>query len=269
LLAVVLGALSAAMVYRYIRTQREEIDRARRAAGGQTVDVIVANGIIPAGSRIEPNQVRSVPWPVNIKPEGAVSDMTALEGGIARTSIEKNEPVLEANVVKQGTGLLPLIINEGMRGVSVKVDSVTGVSGFITPNSRVDVIAAGEADGTGDRERRSKVILQNVRVLATGKSIEQQDEKPVEVPTVTLLVSPQEAEKLTLATYRDPVRLALRNYRDEQLVETPGMSMPALFTNDGRGAVKAATPVVGKPREGQPYSVDIFLGDKLTRQPLF
>lgn len=270
LLAVVLGALSAAMVYRYIKTQRDEIERARKAAGGATVDVLVANAIIPAGSRIEPNQVRTTPWPLNIKPEGALTDPAAVEGGIARTSIEKNEPILEANVVKQGTGLLPLIINEGMRGMSVKVDNVTGVSGFITPNSRVDVIAAGEADGNGDRERRSKLILQNVRVLATGKSIEQQDEKPVEVPTVTLLVTPEEAEKLTLATYRDPVRLALRNYRDELLVNTPGMSMPQLFTSDGRIA-RASTPAAAKskPRDGQGYSVDIFLGDKLTRQPLF
>jgi pilus assembly protein CpaB len=261
-LAVVLGALCAAMVYRYVRTQRDELERARRAAGGATVELLVANTGISAGSRIEPSQVRLIPWPVDVKPEGALTDVTAVEGGIARTTIEKNQPVLEANVVKQGTGLLPLIITEGMRGMSVKVDEVTGVSGFITPNSRVDVIAAGEPDGNGDRERRSRVILQNVRVLATGKFIEQRDEKPVEVPTVTLLVTPEDAEKLTLATYRDPVRLALRNFRDEQVVTTPGLSMVGLFAGDGRGRSPAAPAGSG----GQ--SVEILLGDKLVRQPL-
>ena len=122
----------------------------------------------------------------------------------------------------EGVGLLPLLITEGMRAMSVKVDSVTGVSGFITPNSRVDVLVAGKPEGGGDEDERSKLILQNVRVLATGKSIEQKDEKPVEVPTVTLLVSPEEAEKLTLATRQEPVRLALRNYRDEEVVRTSG-----------------------------------------------
>jgi pilus assembly protein CpaB len=78
------------------------------------------------------------------------------------------------------------------------------------------VLVAGKPEGDSNVDERSKLILQNVRVLATGKSIEQQDEKPVEVPTVTLLVSPEEAEKLTLATRQEPVRLALRNFRDEE-----------------------------------------------------
>src|SRR5207245_7547748 len=112
--------------------------------------------------------------------------------------------------------------------------NVTGVSGFITPSSRVDVLAAGGPDGGGGGDLRGKLILQNVRVLATGKSIEQRDDKPVEVPTVTLLVSPEDAEKLTLATRGDPVRLTLRNFQDEAIVRTAGTSIRALFREDGR-----------------------------------
>src|SRR5206468_2579762 len=98
---------------------------------------------------------------------------------------------------------------------------VTGVSGFITPNSRVDVVVSGNPGGENDL--LSKVVLQNIRVLAIGTSIEQRDNKPVEVPTVTLLVTPQDAEKLTIATRQEPVRLALRNYRDEEAVQTTGV----------------------------------------------
>src|SRR5689334_4029621 len=130
LLSIILGALVAALAYRYLREQQSQVEMARRAASGATVDLVVANDAIPVG----------------------------------------------------------------MRGMSVKVDNVTGVSGFITPNSRVDVLVSGTPVGGEDREQRSKLVLQNIRVLATGTSIEQKDEKPEEVPTVTLMVSPEDAE---------------------------------------------------------------------------
>jgi pilus assembly protein CpaB len=146
------------------------------------------------------------------------------------------------------------------------VDDVTGVSGFITPNSRVDVLVSG-SDGD-DREHRSKLILQNVKVLATGKSIEQKDEKPVEVPTVTLLVSPADAEKLTLAARQDPVRLALRNYRDEDFVGTPGITISALLGHEAPApvAMPAKMPVKAPVHRPAPYAVEVFLGSKLFRQ---
>jgi pilus assembly protein CpaB len=151
------------------------------------------------------------------------------------------------------------------------VDSVTGVSGFITPNSRVDVLIAATPQNGGqgeDNEERSKVVLQNVKVLAIGKSIEQVDEKPVEVPTVTLLVSPADGEKLTLAARHEPLRLALRNYRDENLVDTPGISTSELFEGERPAKV---TPVHVERRRAAPprYTVDVLLGEKLTQQALF
>jgi pilus assembly protein CpaB len=205
---------------------------------------------------------------VDAEPEGAVRKPEEVVGQIARVTIEKNRPVVGSHLVREGVGLLPLLITEGMRAMSVKVDSVTGVSGFITPNSRVDVLVAGKPEGRGDDQERSKLILQNVRVLATGKSIEQQDEKPVEVPTVTLLVSPEEAEKLTLATRQEPVRLALRNFRDEEVVRTSGMSTSALFANAVPAVVTKTETGVVRRAPAPEYSVEVFLGDKSTRQSL-
>jgi len=95
------------------------------------------------------------------------------------------------------------------------------------------------------------------------------EEKPVEVPTVTLLVNPDDAERLTLATRYEPVRLALRNYRDEEVVRTAGVATRALFQGDGHPPAVVAQ---GKPQKAKgpaPYSVEILLGEKLTRQPLF
>jgi len=269
LLAVVIGALSAAMVYRHLRALRAEIELAQQAtkATHATVDVVVAADTIPVGTRIEAAQVKVVPWPGNLAPEGAIADPKTVLDGVARVTIEKNQPLNASQLLSQGVGLLPPMITEGKRAMSVRVDEVTGVSGFITPNSRVDVLIAGAAgDGGSSQEQRSKLILQNVRVLATGKSIEQHDDRPVEVPTVTLLVSPQEAEKLTLAARYEPVRLALRNYQDEDVVGTPGVSSVALFEGNSRPNV---TPAVARSDRHARYSVEVLLGEKLTRQELF
>lgn len=267
LMAVVLGALVSAWVYNLIRARDREVEAARRAAAGETIELVVAAAEIPIGTRIDHSQVRTTRWPVDAEPEGAVKRPEDVVGQIARITIEKNHPVRGADLVAQGVGLLPMLITEGMRAMSVKVDGVTGVSGFVTPNSRVDVLVSGRPSQSGgaDQEQRSKLILQNIRVLATGTSIEQEDEKPVEVPTVTLLVSPEDAEKLTLAARQEPVRLALRNYRDEELIATPGIGTRALFSGDEDA--KSSSPKKG-PRT-RAASVQILLGDKVTRQPLF
>src|SRR5262249_42406669 len=148
----------------------------------------------------------------------------------------------------------------------------TGVSGFVTPNSRVDVLVSGDpTDEAKEGDKKGKVILQNVRVLATGTNIEQKDEKPVEVPTVTLLVSPEDAEKLTIATRAEAVRLALRNYRDEDIMPTAGIAMKTLFQPDpgAKGAPQGSAPAKEAPRARSGGGVQILLGDKVTRQPLY
>ena len=265
LLAVILGALVSAWVYSRLRQQERAIEAARRAAAGETIELVVANAPIAIGSRIDASQVRMARWPADVEPEGALRRLDAVVGNVVRTTVEKNQPLLRSQLVPEGSGLLPLLITEGMRAMSVKVDGVTGVSGFITPNSRVDVLVSGRPDGTENREQRSKVILQNVRVLAIGKSVEQRDERPVEVPTVTLLVSPADAEKLTLATRQEPVSLALRNYRDDDTVWTAGISTRQLFGDSH------ATAGVGRTDRTAPsgYSVEVLLGDKSTRQAVF
>jgi pilus assembly protein CpaB len=276
LLAIVIGALGAAMVYRYLRQQQEALEQARRTTGGPTVDVIVANDTIPIGSRIQPNQIRAIRWPADAVPEGAIQKPADAVDAFARMTLEKNEPLLQPELVREASGLLPMLITEGMRGMSVKVDNVTGVSGFITPESRVDVLVAGNTDtggGSGGSKQRSKVILQNIKVLATGQTIEQRDNKPVAVPTVTLLISPDDAEKLALATRQEPVRLVLRNYLDNGIVETPGATLVKLFGEDYKPPVPvtAAAPVVKKvEKKAAPrYSVEIMLGEKVQHQDFF
>ena len=269
LLAIIVGALSAAMIYRHLKTMNMEVEAARAAGQHPVTDVVVARDTISIGTRVSPDTLKVVTWPADALPEGAVHDPQEVVGSIARTTIGKNQPVAKTELIAQGAGLLPLMIDEGMRAMSVKVDSVTGVSGFITPNSHVDVIVAATRGEKNDM--RSRVIMQNIRVLATGTIIEQKDEKPVEVPTVTLLVTPEQAETLTLATRYDSVRLALRNYRDEELVQTTGTSAAAMFHDEppaGPVALASNQDTSGSCVPTGP-TVEVFLGEKLVLQPMF
>ena len=136
LVSVILGALVAAWVYNRLRQQERAIEMARRAAAGETIELVVANAAIPIGSHVDAHQVRMARWPADVEPEGALRSMDAVVGNVVRTTIEKNQPLLRTQLIPEGSGLLPLLIEEGMRAMSVKVDGVMGVSGFITPNSR-------------------------------------------------------------------------------------------------------------------------------------
>jgi pilus assembly protein CpaB len=264
-LAVLIGGLAAAMIYRYLSEQQAALALARDQARGIAVPVVVASELIPIGTRLDAAKLKQVSWPAEAQPEGGFAEISDVVGQVARATIQKNQPITATQVTADASGLLPMLIADGMRAVSVKVDTVTGVSGFITPNSRVDVLTSGKIEGGDDKEQRSKLFMQNVRVLAIGTSIELQDDKPVEVPTVTLLVSPDEAEELALAARQGPVLLALRNFLDEERVETGGSTTRQLF---GADAPRRSS---GPPRRARPAppsrpSVEVLLGEKRTRQ---
>ncbi|HYD50329.1 MAG TPA: Flp pilus assembly protein CpaB [Terriglobales bacterium] len=265
-MAVLIAALGSALVYRYLRGQQEQLDAAKKDAMTSVVEVAVADAEITIGSIIKEGQVKLVKWPRDVEPVGVVYKPEDAVGKIAKVTIRRNQPIIGVDLLSDASGLLPLLIDEGMRAMSVKVDRVSGVSGFITPMSRVDVLAAANVeDAEGKRMQRSKLILENIKVLATGTSIEQRGEEgAVEVPTVTLLVSPADAEKLTLASKDDPVRLALRNYRDEAGVITTGQNMRGLFASKPEPKpVKVSAPVVvARPRP----SIEVVLGEQVTKQ---
>jgi len=265
LLALLIGAISAALLYRYLSEQQAKLEAARGSTYSSVVDVVVSSEVIGIGNQIAAHQLRVVSWPAEAPPDGAFQKVEDLVGKTVRTTVERNTPVLGTHLASEQASPLPLLIDEGMRGMSVKVDNVTGVSGFITPNSHVDVVASGAPDSE-DRDIQSKMILQNVRVLAVGTAIEVRDDKPIEVPTVTLLVAPADAEKLTLATQDRPVRLALRNYRDDGIVPTSGIQMAALFGPSGPPKRADAIPVSMPVAVRAAPAVEVVVGDQISLQ---
>ena len=265
-LSVALAALVASMVYRQLHVRDIALEEAQRAHSlkDPTVQIVVAKATLPIGTRITQDQLTTIPWVAGSEPEGAVSDPGALVGKLAVSKIEKNHPVAQTDVAAEGAGPLPLTIPEGMRAISVKIDTVAGVSGFVTPGSHVDVLVAS---GSRTGEVRSKLFLQNVKVLAMGKSTVQGDESAASAPTATLLVTPEQAEQMMLASRFEPVQLALRSLQDEETVTTQGASSNALFAGSSPDA--PATEEEAAPPEHRGYSVEVLLQGKSTRQAVF
>lgn len=199
----------------------------------QTGQVLVAKSEISSGTVLDQSMITSIPWLGKKLPEGfiGIENKNKVINRVAAVDIVRGAPICEKNLAPKGSpaGLF-VKIPEKMRAMTVKVDEVSGVAGFSRPGGRVDVLLAGTETGKegGKEEKSSKIILQNVLVLAAGQRITQLEdkEKPQVVNTVTLLLSPGEAERLALATKMGNLLLTLRSGGDTLLVSTKG-ALPA------------------------------------------
>ncbi|HXG54415.1 MAG TPA: Flp pilus assembly protein CpaB [Vicinamibacterales bacterium] len=248
-----------------------------KAVDAPTQPVVVAAADLQLGAALKKEDLKTIAFPVGTAPEGAFSQPAELLGRGLIVPVVKNEIILGAKLASKEAGAgLPPVIPEGMRGVSVRVNEVVGVAGYVLPGNRVDVVAtASPTDSRADTT--SKVVLSNVQVLTAGTRMEQdQDQnKPVQVTVVTLLVTPEQAERLALASTEGKIQLALRNPLDMGAPETPGIRTAGLM--GGRPAAAAAPQRVAsspRPRQRtQPQaapapaaapapSVEIIRGDK-------
>jgi pilus assembly protein CpaB len=152
---------------------------------------------------------------------------------------------------------MSVLVPSGMRAMAVGVNEVIGVSGFILPKDRVDVIATRTDQGT---DKSTETILQNIEVLAVGKRLEQEGKQNIEVPTLTLAVTPEEAERLALALQEGKIHIALRSILDTQVARLATLTRPSAM---GRGATGARRATAGT-RGGKGLAVDVIRGDKRT-----
>jgi pilus assembly protein CpaB len=230
-LAVLAGGGLAYGTYNVINAQPV------KTVNAPTQAVVVASADLPLGSELKKEDLSVVNFPVGAQPEGSFAKPQDLIGRGLIVSMVKNEPFLNAKLASKEAGAgLPPVIPEGMRAVSVRVNEVIGVAGYVLPGTRVDVVATASPNGS-PQDATSKVILSNVQVLTAGTRMEQDQEKgkPMQVTVVTLLVYPEQSERLALASTEGKIQLALRNPLDQGAPETPGMKQGVLL-----GAVKAA-----------------------------
>ena len=237
-----------------------------------TQAVVVAASDLDIGTELTRADIRIIDWPANAVPANAFSDPKDVIGrGIVLPLIE-NEPILPMKLASTEAGSgLPPAIPPGLRAVSVRVNEVIGVAGYVLPGTRVDVVATVSPSGQSI-DMTSKVILTNVQVLAAGTKIERDTDKnkPMPVSVVTLLVDPEEAERLTLASTEGKIQLALRNPLDKTMPATHGIRPAALFgfgaptrTAVARTRLVSASP--SKPvvaAEPELPTIEIIRGDK-------
>jgi pilus assembly protein CpaB len=261
LLAVTAGTLFACGTYKYVQTQPA-------AAAMPTRPVAVAAADLDLGASITRDDIKVVDWPTNAMPANAIGNPAELIGRGLIMPMIQNEPFLPMKLASKDVGAgLPPAITPGMRAVSVKVNEVIGVAGYVLPGTRVDVVAT-VSPTQQPTDMTSKVILTNVQVLAAGTKIERDTErnKPIAVSVVTLLVDPSEAEKLTLAATEGKIQLALRNPLDKEAPSTHGVR-PAMLVGMAAAPVRVITrTVTGKPVTAPAPppdpTVEIIRGDK-------
>lgn len=242
-----------------------------------TAPVVVAAADLQIGAELGPDDLRVIQWPANAVPQNAFSHPDEIIGRGLVLPVIQNEPILAMKLAPTEAGAgLPPVIPPGLRAVSVRVNEVIGVAGYVLPGTFVDVLAT-----VNPSEQRSdvmsKVILTNVQVLAAGTKIEHDVEgnKPMPVTVVTLLVSPEESERLTLASTEGKIQLALRNPLDKDSPETRGIRPAALlgFAPPERPAPRRAAPrpAPPAPRSAEAQgpdlpTVEIIRGDKRERE---
>lgn len=220
--AVAAGFLTIFMMSRYLNLRESQLAAALReklAREGITQLVVATRDILPART-ITSDDIKRVPWPKKAVPTGSFPDVKSLESRVAARKIVQGVPVLEGQLAPKGAGTgLAAIIPQGRRAVSVRVNEIIGVAGFIQPGDLVDVIVTMEPErGAGII---TKTVMQHVPVLAVGQEITREGGTAKRVSAVTLLVDPGDAENLALAS-RNDIQLAMRAAMDKKVVKTKG-----------------------------------------------
>jgi pilus assembly protein CpaB len=265
--AVTVGGVFALGTYNYV----QKIPA--RTVSIPTTPVVVAAADLDIGAELRREDLRIIEWPANALPAEVIHDPKDAIGRGRVMPVIQNEPILPMKLASKEAGAgLPPAIPPGLRAVSVRVNEVIGVAGYVLPGTHVDVVATvNPTDKQNDMT--SKVILTNVLVLAAGTKIDRltDKDKPMPVTVVTLLVAPEEAERLTLASSEGKIQLALRNPLDRETPVTRGIK-PAALLGAAPVVRMAARPQASVQKAQAPHpvaeapTVEIIRGDKRARE---
>ena len=268
-LAMALGLFASVYVYKNLQ----------KGSGANTepgVQVIVAAEDLQVGARVEEHDIKVITIPASDLPTSAPRKRSDVLGHGVIVPVSKGEFILPSKLAGENAGSgLPSLIPPGMRAVSVRVNDIVSVAGFVTPGTRVDVLLTGTPVGGGNAEPQTTTVLQNVAVLASGHTLERTATGEAQNSAViTLLVSPDDAQRLTLASTEGHIQLALRNPLDTRQEEVPssnsrglykGMASaspePSTHATVHRAVIKTSAPP-SPPPASTGVSVEVYKGDK-------
>jgi pilus assembly protein CpaB len=215
-------------------------------------DLVISTGPLTVGRNVKAPDIKVIKVPTAQFPKGAFSKPEDVLDRPVVSNILPEEPILDGRLAQRGSGVgLAPIIPVGMRAVTVRVNDVVGVAGFVLPGMRVDVLITGDPPGTNNRVTRT--FLQNILVLSAGQTMQSDaGGKPVNAPNVTLLVSPPQAETLTLAGNEGKIQLVLRNGGDQTIESTGGTNAVDLYGPAAKKLALSAGGGEGQPEEERP-----------------
>ncbi len=237
------------------------------AASIRTTPVVVAAFDLKAGIEIKPSQIKIIEWPADFVPKGTFSEIKSVDKRIPKHTVTAGEPVLTPTLLPAGSNAgLSSLIQDDYRAMSVGVNDIVGVAGFVKPGARVDVVVTMRLhQDEGRPVSISRTILQNVRVLAIDQTTEEvPGSKPVVVSVVTLQVSPKEAQILSYGTHNGKLSLALRNPVDGQHLALPGTTQSDLMDIIEEVVDEKEAVVTGRPKR----VVEMVRGAALSRELL-
>ena len=263
LIAFFIAGFSAWLVYRLVGVR---LAASRPMATSQ---VVAAAKDIPLGAVLTKDDLTTITIGGSA-PKGTIPKMDEAIGRGVISEIFQGEPILESRLagIGSGGGLAPTI-PQGMRACAVRVDEVVGVAGFVIPGSRVDVLVSGTAPGAGNGNNegvQTETLLQDIQVLSAGQDIAKDNEgKPQQVQVVNLLVTPEQAETLSLVSNTLKIQLVLRNPLDTQIAKVPPTAMNNIFvgTAPPPQAPKRHAGSAPKPAP-KTYSITVSNGSKTT-----
>lgn len=267
--AILIAALVSFWSYNFLK---------HKAAAGQvsanTQTIVVAAAEMPWGTVITAEVVKTQPYLKESLPPGYIVSPAAVVGRVVLYPVQINEPITEKKLapVDVRAGGMAAVVTPGKRAMAVKVNKIIGISGFIRPGHRVDVLVSlNKSEQDNVSNTITKIVLENILVLAAGSEVDAPDkkEKPNMVDVITLEVTPEEGEKLALAANEGKLQLALRNYADTSDVKTRGTTLPRLLSSysDETPRTKAVRPrSVSKPAPAASFTVEVIKGNKVSQE---
>jgi pilus assembly protein CpaB len=254
-LAVLFGVVAVMLANRWLTTRASQDQVVVKDAIPMTKIVIAAKDL-DIGSKLSAENLTLADWPKTNVPKGTFENIATVDGRVTIARMVAGEPIVGAELAAPGSGAgLVALIPQGMRAMSIRVDEVIGVGGFVLPNTFVDVISVNNEGGS---MRRAETILKNIQVLAIAQETFTEEGKAKVVRTVTLALTPKEAEKLALRTHEGSIQLALRNPLEEEKEEPPPVVEKAPAP---RRTVRAIRPRVYAP-PAPTFQVELIQGDK-------
>jgi pilus assembly protein CpaB len=246
--AIVLGGLAAFLARNWLLSRQQPI------SAGTTI--VVASKTLPFGTPLANDNVKVIPWAAQTLPAGAFSSKQALfKGGrrIALSTIEQGEPVLNSKITGPGQrASLSTLIAPDMRAITIRVDDVRGVAGFILPNDHVDVVLNHSESGGTARQEYSDILLQDIKVIAVDQISSEQKDRPIVAKAVTLEVTPLQAQKISLASSIGHLSLILRRAGDSSVVVDQRVNQSDLLKREFAAAAPPPPPVVKKVAAKEP-----------------